>query len=130
MHALDLLEALLNGRLTLVSLKHLRDGEGAIVAQQRIHAVTFLVVGDGSLIEAPLEVVAAARDASISGVRSGSTAASLLEGVFGARDAFDLEIPAHVVVLEDLLHFQIDASGSAQSGSGWYLAQAPERRAT
>src|SRR5207244_9707318 len=110
-HGLDLLEALLDGRLTFVSLKHLRSGEAAIVAQQRIHAVTFLVVGDGSLIKAPLEVVAAARDASISGVRSGATTASLLEGVFGARDAFDFEVPADVVALEYLLHFQIDAGG-------------------
>src|ERR1019366_4328593 len=103
-------EALLDGGLALVGLEDLGIGEGAIVAQERIHAVGFAVVGDGGLIdrEAYLPVLLAL--ALVVGVRSRAAAAGLAELVSEFVDQFDPQVAPHPIaaqhaleVLEDLL---------------------------
>ena len=69
-HGLDLLEALLDGRLAFMGLEDLDGGEVAVVANERIHAVALFVVIDGGLIDGPFQVVATERYASVLGVGS------------------------------------------------------------
>ncbi len=116
-HGLDLLEALLDGRLPFMGLEDLGGGQVTVVAKQRIHAVALFVVVDGGLIDRPFQVVAASGDSAVLGVGSGTTAVSLLEGVLGAGDALDLEVTARMVLLEDQLDLQIDARPAAHPGA-------------
>src|SRR6185312_4344755 len=90
-YGLDLLEAFLDGGLAFVSFQHLSGGELGVVAQQWIHTIAFLIVRDGGSLHGPLQIVAATRDAPIGGVRSRASASGLLEGVFLAHCALDLQ---------------------------------------
>jgi len=76
-HGLDLLEALLDHRLALVGLEHLRGAELPVVGHQRVHAIALAVVGDGLLIGAPLHVKAPLGDLAVGGVGPGAAATGL-----------------------------------------------------
>ena len=114
MHSFQRLEALFEPRLSFVSFEHLLRGEGAIVGNERVHAVGLLVVGHRG-IDRPLEVVAAMRDPAVCRVRSRSPAASLLEVVLGAHGAGDLHVAAPVIVLENLLDLEVNAGSAADA---------------
>src|SRR5665213_1001095 len=92
-------------------------GEIAVIANQRIHTVALFVVIDGGLIDAPLQVVTTAGEASVLGVGSGTTPLLLFESVLGTRHAFDLQVSAYAVLLEDHLDFQVEARPTADPGS-------------
>jgi hypothetical protein len=63
-----------------------------------------------------LLIVAASRDASIRGVRSRPAASGLFEGMLLTNCAFNLQMPAHVIALEDLFHRQVDAQSVYRRG--------------
>ena len=74
-HGLELLEALLDARLPLVSGEHLLGREVVVVGQQRVHAVAVLIVGNRLRVQRPLDVVAPAGDLAIGCVGSRAAAA-------------------------------------------------------
>src|SRR6185312_12863669 len=108
-HGLQLLEALLEPRLSLVGFEDLLRGERAVIGNERVHAVGLLIVGNGGGIDRPLEVVAAVGDTAVCSVRSWPAATGLLKVVLGAHGAGGLHIAAYVEVLKDLLDLQINA---------------------
>lgn len=93
--------------------ENLCRGEGAVVANERVHAVGFFVVVDGGLVDAPLDVIATFGHATVFSVRSGASALGLLENVLWPRHPLDLEVTANTMLLEDQFDLQIDAGGAA-----------------
>ncbi len=123
-HGIDLLEALLDRGLALVGIEDLGGREAAVVGECRVHAVAFLVIGDGGLIEGPLEVVAAPGDFAVDRVGPGPATLVLLLAVLFAHAAAYREITPSVVVFQDLGYAQIDLGGrpSACLGAAKALA--------
>lgn len=115
MHALDLLEALLDGWLALVGGENGCGREGAIVGEQRIHAVAVLVVVDGGFVEAPGDVIAATDELAVGGIGAWAAAPCLLEVVLLAHQALDFEVAPDAIVFEDLGDLQVDLCGPAKA---------------
>ena len=123
-HGLELLEALLDHGLALVGPQHLRGGELAVVAPQRIHAVAATVVGDGVFVEGPLHGQAPLGDLEVSGVAALATTSGLLEHGLFAHDAADLEATRGVVLVRQQLNVQVDLGGPTQPRLGGVQALA------
>ena len=68
MHGLNLFEAFLGHRLPLMSLKHFSRRQFAIIGHLWMHSVAFVIVDDGLLVGAPLDVKTPFGDLAISGL--------------------------------------------------------------
>ena len=101
-----------------VRFEHLSRGERSIVGEQRVHVVALLIVGDGRLVQGPLDIVAPARDPAVRRVGSGTSATRLLVAVGVAHRALDLEVAPDAIMLKDLHHLQIDLGGPTQPRPG------------
>ena len=118
-HGLDLLEALLDHGLALVCLEHLGVAERAVVGHQRdtCHRSCGRRRWPSSSMS-HVQVEAPLGDLAVGGVRAGAAAPRLLEDVLLADDAADLEVAAHVVLVQDELDLHVDLGGAAQPGPG------------
>src|ERR1700730_11979558 len=106
-NCLDLFEALLDHRLTLVRLKNLGRWQVAIICYQRIHSVTLVVVGNGLLVGDPLDIKTSLCDLAVSHIRPRAAPPCLLIQMFFAHRTAYFEVAAHVLLVEDCLDLEI-----------------------